>query len=317
MVEQDQETSANEFEIGVVSKITGISQHRLRIWERRYNVVHPRRNSSNRRYYSGTDVRKLLLIKSLLDAGNSVGSIASLSIEKLEEKIKNDPYLSDVTSRKRGEFEINAAVFGFDVVNKIERCTKKLKNLKISLVETDLEIFRKKLNGLQTDLLILEFETLESQNIQEIYNIIGVSGANHAIIIYWFSDTKLLESINKSLITTMRSPVEIDELVIISNNIYDLSADFKIDIQSDERIFKFPQLARIACSAPSIECECPHQLVTLIYSLTAFEKYSLECESKNLQDSKLHRFLHDTTCKARSLVEKALEKVVEIEGIKY
>ncbi|MGH7884193.1 MAG: MerR family transcriptional regulator, partial [Thermodesulfobacteriota bacterium] len=47
MVEQDQVTSINEFEIGVVSKITGISQHLLRIWERRYNVVNPRRNSSN------------------------------------------------------------------------------------------------------------------------------------------------------------------------------------------------------------------------------------------------------------------------------
>lgn len=317
MVDQNQEASQNEFEIGAVSKITGLSQHRLRIWERRYNVVSPRRNKSNRRYYSGQDVRKLLLIKSLLEGGNSIGSVANLTIEKLEEKIKNDPFLEKTINRKKNDFNIKVAVYGFDVVNKIGNNPKSLKNLQLQFAEIDFDSFKNKLSGIDVELLIIEYETLENKNIQEIYNLLGASGANHAILIYWFSESKLIESINKSLITPVRSPIELSELVIVCNNLYDLSSDLNIDVKNQERIFKYSELASIASCTPTVECECPHQLVTLIYSLLAFEKYSMECESRNLQDAKLHRFLFETTSNARLLIEKALEKVAEIEGIDY
>ncbi len=316
MVDKSKEVSPNEFEIGAVSKITGISQHRLRVWERRYDVVSPRRSESNRRYYSGQDVRKLLLIKSLLDGGNSIGSIASLSIKQLEEKIKSDPYLKTSDNKKKS-FVIKAAVCGFDVVSKIENNSRNLKNLKVQLLETDFTTLKNKISKIDVELLILEYETLENQNIQEIYNFIGESGANHAVLIYWFSESKILESINKSLITPVRSPIELDELLIICNNLYNLCTDFELDLKNEARIFNFSQLASIASCTPTVECECPHQLVTLIYGLLAFEKYSAECESRNIQDAKLHRFLYETTSKARSLIEKALEKVAEIEGIEY
>lgn len=317
MVQQEQESASNEFEIGAVSKITGISQHRLRIWERRYNVVNPRRSSSNRRFYSGLDVRKLLLIKSLLDAGNSIGSIANLSIEKLEEKISSDPFLSDFSGKKKYNFSINAAAFGFDIAGKLEKSSKILKNLKLKLIETDYKLFKEKLSGQNIDLLIIELETLDSNNVQEVYNLVGSCNANHAVLIYWFCESKIVESVNKSIITMLRSPVEPSELAIVCNNLYELNNDYEVDSQSVDRIFKFSQLATIASCAPSIECECPHQLVTLIYSLLAFEKYSLECESRNLQDAKLHRFLYETTSKARSLIEKSLKKVVDVEKIEY
>lgn len=317
MVQDEQGSSPNEFEIGAVSKITGISQHRLRIWERRYNVVNPRRSSSNRRYYSGLDVRKLLLIKSLLDAGNSIGSIANLSIEKLEEKISSDPFLSDFTGKKKYDFSINTAVFGFDIANKIEKRRNSLRNLKIRLIETDFESFKEKLSDQSIDLLIIELETVDSSNVQEVYNLAGSSKANHVVLVYWFCESKILESVNKSRVTMLRSPVELGELEIICNNLYELNKEYETDSENAERIFKYSQLATIASCAPSIECECPHQLVTLIYSLLAFEKYSLECESRNLEDAKLHRFLYETTSKARSLIEKSLKKVVDIEKIEY
>ena len=317
MVDSKKDNSPNEFEIGAVSRITGISQHRLRMWERRYNMVTPRRNKSNRRYYSGQDVRKILLIKSLLDAGNSIGSIASLSISQLEEKIKSDPFLEKTSHNTKSDLTINVAVFGFDIVNKINNSSGKIKNLNVELVESDFEKFKNKLSKINTELLVLEFETLESKNIQDIYNLVGTNGANHVILIYWFSETKLIKTINRSLVTPVRSPIELDELTIICNNLYDLSSDFELDLKDNERLFKFSELASIASCSPTIECECPHQLVTLIYSLLAFEKYSVECESRNLQDAKLHRFLFESTSKARSLIEKALQKVAEIEGIKY
>jgi hypothetical protein len=65
----------------------------------------------------------------------------------------------------------------------------------------------------------------------------------------------------------------------------------------------------------AIKCECPHHLVDLIMSLSAFEAYSAACESRSREDAALHAKLHAVTAHVRSLLEQALAEVVAVEGI--
>ena len=81
------------------------------------------------------------------------------------------------------------------------------------------------------------------------------------------------------------------------------------------RRFDAATLCRIAASPVTARCECPHHLVDLISSLTAFEACSEECEILNLDDAALHGFLHTITAQARSLPETALERVIEADNI--
>jgi hypothetical protein len=74
-------------------------------------------------------------------------------------------------------------------------------------------------------------------------------------------------------------------------------------------------LARLAGMSTAIKCECPRHLAELIASLTAFEKYSNECESRNAKDAALHAYLSNTASHARSMVESALDQVIEAENI--
>jgi MerR family transcriptional regulator, light-induced transcriptional regulator len=76
---------ANEilFPVKAVIMRTGLSAHVLRIWERRYGVVAPRRSGSNRRLYSEADIARLILLKSAVDAGHAIGSIAGFGDEVL------------------------------------------------------------------------------------------------------------------------------------------------------------------------------------------------------------------------------------------
>jgi hypothetical protein len=67
--------------------------------------------------------------------------------------------------------------------------------------------------------------------------------------------------------------------------------------------------------ATAIKCECPHHLVDLIMSLSAFEAYSAACESRSREDAALHAKLHVTAARARALLEQALADVVAMEGI--
>ena len=67
--------------IKYVSRITGLSPHTIRAWERRYTALSPDRTDTNRRLYSEEDVEKLLLLARGIQHGHSIGRIANLSLE--------------------------------------------------------------------------------------------------------------------------------------------------------------------------------------------------------------------------------------------
>lgn len=71
------------FKIGAVSKLTGISLHLLRLWERRYGVVEPERTSAGGRLYSKNHVDRLTLIKGLCEQGYAIGQVAQMSTDQL------------------------------------------------------------------------------------------------------------------------------------------------------------------------------------------------------------------------------------------
>jgi DNA-binding transcriptional MerR regulator len=78
------DASSPQFRIGVVARLTGLSIHQIRVWERRYHVVEPQRSEGGDRLYSEPDVARLSLLKQLNDLGHSIGSTAKLPSQQLE-----------------------------------------------------------------------------------------------------------------------------------------------------------------------------------------------------------------------------------------
>jgi len=70
------------YPIRAVSKLTGVPVDTLRAWERRYGVVQPVRDSRGRLYADG-DVRKLRLLRLLVDRGHPIGRLVKLSEQEL------------------------------------------------------------------------------------------------------------------------------------------------------------------------------------------------------------------------------------------
>ena len=83
----------NRYNIKAVSKITKLTEHTIRAWERRYSAVTPFRTDTNRRLYSDEDLRKLNLLAELSNMGHSIGLIANLSIEQLTEMIPEKEFV--------------------------------------------------------------------------------------------------------------------------------------------------------------------------------------------------------------------------------
>ena len=64
-----------------------------------------------------------------------------------------------------------------------------------------------------------------------------------------------------------------------------------------------------------MDCECPNHLSKIISGLVAFEKYSLDCKNTSVDDAFIHQQLYNSTAAARTIMEKALTKVLEYENI--
>lgn len=77
--------SAYQHAIQAVVQRTGLSAHVIRIWEKRYSAVVPERTGTNRRLYSDEQVERLGLLRQLTQAGQSIGAIATLPLERLRQ----------------------------------------------------------------------------------------------------------------------------------------------------------------------------------------------------------------------------------------
>jgi len=67
------------FAVGVVARLTGLSVHVLRSWERRYGAVQPQRTPRGSRRYTEADVARLRLLGTAVDNGHPISALAPLS----------------------------------------------------------------------------------------------------------------------------------------------------------------------------------------------------------------------------------------------
>ncbi len=65
------------YEIHEVAELTGLAPARLRAWERRYEVVRPRRMSNGYRAYTGEQVALLRAFARLIESGERIGDLAA------------------------------------------------------------------------------------------------------------------------------------------------------------------------------------------------------------------------------------------------
>lgn len=75
------------YSIKDLESLSGIKAHTIRIWEKRYSLIHPHRTSTNIRYYTDKDLKKILGIALLNRHGIKISNIARLSDLELKEEI--------------------------------------------------------------------------------------------------------------------------------------------------------------------------------------------------------------------------------------
>lgn len=71
------------FSIAAVEREVGLSKDVLRVWERRYGFPSPQRDAHGERAYPAEQVRRLVLVKRLMDRGHRPGGLLRIPLEEL------------------------------------------------------------------------------------------------------------------------------------------------------------------------------------------------------------------------------------------
>lgn len=77
-----------QYLINDLERLSGIKAHTIRIWEKRFALIKPSRTATNRRYYSGDQLRKLMNVSTLLSQGHKISSLAALSDKEIDHAIE-------------------------------------------------------------------------------------------------------------------------------------------------------------------------------------------------------------------------------------
>ncbi len=99
------------YPIRYVAQQTGLSTHVIRIWEKRYQAVVPKRTETNRRMFCGKDIERLKMLKTGVKIGHSISQIAGLSPEDLMELVKLDVPAASEVSTARESASLDATYF--------------------------------------------------------------------------------------------------------------------------------------------------------------------------------------------------------------
>lgn len=71
------------YSISQLGRFSGLKPHTIRAWEARYNALTPSRSQGNTRYYDSQQMKRLLNMASLVNAGYKASEVGSLPDDKL------------------------------------------------------------------------------------------------------------------------------------------------------------------------------------------------------------------------------------------
>ena len=305
---------------GAVARLTGIPVQTLRVWERRYKIVGPRQSATGQRQYSPEDVARLTVIKRLVDSGHAIGSIATLDLHSLAVHARKGRVqaLSRFGLPQAAMTPVRVVIVGEALAMRVEHFH--LPALQIVATTPKAEGAVETLRDVTADVLLVALPTLNHESAQAIRSLAQQVGPRKIIVEYGFGPQRIEQELRALGCSLVHAPVDIDQLESLCNFLpraprTGIATLLPETDPASPRRFDNNTLAEISLASVVLSCECPHHISELLVKLGNFETYSAECESRSPADAALHHYLKDVAGNARAMLEEALLRVVEAEGI--
>lgn len=311
---------------GAVARFTGIPVQTLRVWERRYKIVGPRQSATGQRLYTAAEMARLALIKRLVDSGHAIGSIAALGPDALRAMLDkvSRANVAPPPAPQSGQAAgialplVRVAIVGEALSLRVAH--HHLAALQIVAASPNMAAASEMFRGVTADALLIELPTLQRETPETIRSLARQIGAQRIVVEYGFGAQRVEQELRAAGCSLARAPIELEQLESLCGappaglQQGTPAALPPVDPAAPRRFDK-KALAEISMASVKLKCECPHHLAELLMRLGDFETYSAECESSSTADTALHQYLKDVTGNARALLEVALLRVAEAEGL--
>lgn len=101
----------NQFSIKDLENLTGIKAHTIRIWEKRYSLLEPKRTPTNIRYYDLESFQKLLNVSYLNNNGYKISKIAEIDEGEIPQLVREIASESNIESHAINAFKLSMLNF--------------------------------------------------------------------------------------------------------------------------------------------------------------------------------------------------------------
>jgi DNA-binding transcriptional MerR regulator len=315
------------------ARMVNIPVATLRVWERRYNVVGPSQAPSGHRLYSSQDVRRLVLIKQLVNKGHAIGMLARVDTARLQDLI-NEAEQTEATlvrGAPRATSSTNAAtgsavdsvrllLVGNGAGARWADALHGIEGVQVVGAVDESAVGELAVQQVQADMVLADLGAVHMESVDWLSRLVRTVGARQMIVIYGFANTQVLEALRARAAVLRRSPLNPDEF---RHTVLDTVRGWRSVSQALLAIpdpapaprFDSVDLMALISAMPKVACECPKHMADLITMLGQFEAYSADCESRQPADVALHAYLYRVAGHARALMEDALATVAKAEGV--
>jgi DNA-binding transcriptional MerR regulator len=302
---------------GTAARLAGIPVATLRMWERRYQIVGPRVSAHGHRRYGADDISRLALIKSLVDLGHPIGTLAHLPLAALHEMRAASAAVSrPAAPAARGPSPLRVAIVGESLAARAAAAPR-FSSLQIVAACADRTQAAAALRGVTAELLAIELPALRDDAVELVGALTAAIGARRAVVSYRFGTEAALRELRLRGHAVAHAPIDLAQIESLGAAALGAGAPATASTPAVASAPRFDEhaLAQLAQATSAVRCECPRHVVDLLLSLGAFERYSAECENRSPADAELHRYLGRVAGHARAMFEDALVRVALAEGI--
>ncbi len=323
---------AGAYRSGVAARLAGLPVETLRVWERRYGVSEPARSAHGQRLYSGAQVRRLALVKQLVDQGHPIRALARLPLQQLQQL--SEPLAAPAQARS-----IRLALVGAPLARRLAASGADGLALQLLRSCASLDDAAEAMRGLAPDVLLIEAAELVDAALPLIAAVRQSAGASAVVVLYRFCSSATIRQLRALGCLVARAPADLPEIVMLcqaalsaqapaaraanANAIAAANANAAMAAPAEPAPLPAPPprqlddqaLAAIVGAVNSVSCECPRHLAEILLTVGSFERYSAQCAARDPADARLHQELNLAAGQARALLEAAMQRLARAEGL--
>lgn len=282
------------YKIGAVAKRTGITPECLRAWERRYGL-HPAERVGKTRFYSASQVDRLLAMKALLDQGHAISDVVGWGETELARRLHGEG-AQTVTRDARAR----VGLVGGPLVKAYREAQQPHANVMAQWVT--LEALQAQDGALPTlDTLFIYLPSLLAEPVDLVGSLFPSA---RIAVAYRFASKQDRAQLQADGVPLLRWPASweaVEDALAAVSSVPETPTD---RLYSDEALDHIDQMADHA------PCECPRHLAELVGAINALTAHGANC--RGTDD---HQPIQAHLRQGRAQVEQALRLLVERHGL--